>query len=227
VTRPLTRLQVVVEGATEEALLKAVLVPHLAERGVYATPMRVLRGGGARGGGSSWQPWERHLRGLLKQDSSRSLRVTTLLDLYAIPGDTPGFDENLRGARRADRILRAMAERLDDDRFVPYVQVHEVEALLFVDLDALTRVDPDVFEQERIAQLAASVAPLTPEEINDRYETAPSRRIQGQFPAFDKVAHVASAAALTGLARIRAGCPRFDAWVTQLESLCSPGGPDG
>lgn len=53
----MARVLAVVEGGSEEQLLKRLVAPHLAERDVFLTPMKVLRGKGARGGGSSWQPW--------------------------------------------------------------------------------------------------------------------------------------------------------------------------
>jgi hypothetical protein len=213
------RVQIVVEGSTEEAVLKALLVAPLAERGVFLSPMRVLRGGGARGGGSSWQPWEKHLLHLLKQDASPDVRVGTFLDLYRVPKDVPGFDATKLGGARADGILAAMRTRVSDDRFLPYLQLHEIEALLFTDLSALTQVEPDVFPTKGVAALAAAVAGVPPEAINDRYETAPSRRLKASFPAFDKVEHGSAAAARIGLAAIRNACPRFDHWVSTLEAL--------
>jgi hypothetical protein len=45
-----TRVLAVVEGYSEELFLNRKLTPHLAERGIYLSAMKVLRGGGARGG---------------------------------------------------------------------------------------------------------------------------------------------------------------------------------
>ncbi len=59
----------------------------------------------------------------------------------------------------------------------------------------------------------------TPEDINDNQDTAPSRRIQGVIPHYRKRLHGPLVAMETGLETIRAECPRFDAWMTNLESL--------
>ena len=44
---------------------------------------------------------------------------------------------------RVHRIESEMAERLPNPRFIPYVQVHEFEALVFVDLNQLVKPFPD------------------------------------------------------------------------------------
>src|SRR5690606_23052803 len=153
-----TRVLAVVEGRSEELFLQRVLAPHLASRGVYVSAMKVLRGKGARGGGSSWQPWRTHIEGLLKEQPKTGLMVTTLLDLYRIPRDTPGYSPpGGNGEERAEIMLRAIRDQLGaDPRLVPYIQVHEFEALLYSDLNALTRVEPDLFPQNRVSKLERS-----------------------------------------------------------------------
>ena len=59
----------------------------------------------------------------------------------------------------------------------------------------------------------------TPEDINDNCETAPSKRIARVIPRYKKVLHGAMLARRIGVYGIRAQCPRFDAWLTRLESL--------
>lgn len=85
------RIYAVVEGDSEERFLKNEVAEYLGIRGISLSPMKILRGGGGRGGGSTWPPWNRHITNLLKQHSGHDVRVTTMLDLYAIPKDTPGW----------------------------------------------------------------------------------------------------------------------------------------
>ena len=59
----------------------------------------------------------------------------------------------------------------------------------------------------------------TPEDINDNQNTAPSRRILRLMPRYRKIAGASVVAEKIGLDVIRAECPRFNLWVTQLESL--------
>lgn len=214
------RVLVVVEGTSEELFLRRVLAEHLANRGVYLTAMKVLRGHGARGGGSSWQVWRRHLRGLLGREPRTGVAVTTFLDLYRIPDDTPGYvPPSGDGAVRADQVLQALRSELNDERFIPYIQVHEFESLLFAELMALSRIDPDLFEARELNKLATSVSHLLPEAIDEGDASAPSKRVLHTFPKFDKIDHGVPAVEAIGLTLLREKCPRFNAWVTQLEAL--------
>ena len=61
-----------------------------------------------------------------------------------------------------------------------------------------------------------------PELVNDSFETSPSHRTQKLFAGYDKKLHGPEIVELAGLAAIRKECPRFDAWVAQLEGLGRP-----
>jgi hypothetical protein len=210
----------VVEGSSEERFLKFV-AEHLANRGIWLIPMQVQRGGGVRGGGSSWQPWHRHITTLLEQHKGHDVRTTTMLDLYAIPRDTPGWAPpgSASGPQRADAMLQAIAGQIQDWRFLPYIQVYEFETLLFVDLDVLARQAPDIVDPKRLTALKEATKRLAPEEVNDSPMTAPSKRIGACATGFRKTIHGLDAVKSIGLARLRAACPRFAAWMTQLEQL--------
>lgn len=217
------RLLAVVEGRSEELYLKQVLAPHLAEHGVSLEPMLVLRGGGARGGGRSWQPWRRHLQGLL-QSQPAAAHVTTLLDLYAIPRDTPGaLPEGPDGASRADRVLAAIAADIGHPhRFTPYVQVHEFEALLLSEPVRLAEVAPASVDYAVLAALGALAASIGPEGVDEGPQTAPSKRLAEVCAGFHKLEHGVQALVRIPLATVRAACPRFHGWVTSLERLGQP-----
>lgn len=218
------RVLAVVEGRSEELLLRRLVAPHLAKRAVHLEPMRVLRGRGARGGGSSWQPWQRHLSGLLAGQPNQGVKITTMLDLYRIPSDTPGYTPpDGRGEERAAAMIQAIHAQFGGDwRLIPYIQVHEFEALLYSDLTALTRVEPTLFPEREVDDLAASVSHLAPEAVNGGEATAPSKRILAAMPGFDKVDHGVAAAEAIGLQALRAKCPRFDEWIATLEALGAP-----
>ena len=62
-----------------------------------------------------------------------------------------------------------------------------------------------------------SVDRLAP--VNDDRITAPSKRIALAVPSFRKRLHGPAIAREISLETIRAACPRFDAWVSRLESL--------
>ena len=215
-----------VEGQTEEQFSKSLLVPHLAAVGVWAKVLIVttsrdrLTGRKAKGGGT-WSSWKRDLRTLMGSDGGADVRFTTLFDLYGLPDDFPGVSLRLPAEKAADRALRLeseMSNALGDWRLIPYLQLHEFEAFVFVDLAQLgLLMDPQ--DRPQVEALATSVIGLAPEDINEGATTAPSKRLRGHLPVYEKTVHGALATEAIGLARIRGACPRFDRWLWILEAL--------
>src|SRR5688572_5630398 len=89
------RLYVVVEGSTEEALVKRVIGPHLDVRDVWTSAFKVNpspdpKTGRRRGsGGGHWKVWHRDITRFTKQEHGPDVRFTTLFDLYGLPSDFP------------------------------------------------------------------------------------------------------------------------------------------
>jgi hypothetical protein len=156
--KPVT-LRVICEGPTERNFVTRVLGPHLRQFAVFTKP-EVL--GGIRAYDT--------LRKAIQSDLGRSRAheyVTTMFDLYALPrypGDLK--DRGITGAPRADRIEAAMAEGLNHPRFLPYIQVHEFEALVFVDLDQLLPAFPDGEADGAPERLRRSIGDLAPEDMD-------------------------------------------------------------
>lgn len=113
-----------------------------------------------------------------------------------------------------------MAADIGDPRFIPYVQLHEFEALLLADAGKIaTYYIENVRESQQLALLAGTVR--SPELIDDGQHTAPSKRIASLIPAYagEKPTAGPQIAAAIGLSAIRAKCPHFDAWLRKLETL--------
>ena len=143
--------------------------------------------------------------------------VTSLVDFYGFRG---------KGDRTVDELEELLAEEIknkvsaqwDQRRVIPYVQKHEFEELLFSDVYAFS-VMPTATDHvvEGLANVRSRFQ--TPEDINDDPNTAPSKRLKGVMPGYQKVVAGPLIASATGLDTIRAECPRFDAWLARLESL--------
>ena len=214
-------LRVLCEGLTEQNFVTQVLAPHLRPFDVFSRAESLLRG---HGGVVPFNV----LRKAIKSDVGRSRDhqfVTTMIDLYALP-EFPGA-EKVHGEsvmQRVSRIESGMAEALPNPRFIPYVQVHEFEALVFVDLDALPREFPDGEAAGAPDRLRSQIGAMTPEEINDGGDTAPSKRLIGEVSAYRYLKPIAgpAVAGRIGIAKLRAACPHFDWWVTRLEALALP-----
>ena len=221
------RLYVVVEGQTEEAFVKQVLAPHLESFSVWAVPIIVTtsrdRSTGAKHrGGGDWEKWREDLNRLSRNDHDRDMRFTTLFDLYALPRNFPDYKQLTTvtdTTQRAAAMEAAMAAQINDRRFIPYLQRHEVEAFVLVDLDPLAALVGEGTTTSGVAALRVDIAGLDPESVNDGAETAPSKRLLRLIPGYRKTLHGPLVMEAIGLPKIRAACPRFDAWVGALEAL--------
>ena len=108
-----------------------------------------------------------------------------------------------------------------EGRFVPFVVMHEFEALLFSDCSAFAVAIGRPALASNFQAMRNAFA--TPEEINDSPATAPSKRIASLVPGYQKPLLGTMAALQIGLSTIRAACPHFDTWMTLLESRSANG----
>ncbi|MDE2762563.1 MAG: DUF4276 family protein [Gemmatimonadota bacterium] len=222
------RVLAVVEGPTEERFVKGLLAEPLGRRGVFITARRPGHPG-RQGGVPPWRNLQRELVGLLKEDANR--HVTTMFDYYGMPVSWPGREEarNSSHAEKAELVEQAMLHRIGEAlggdprtlRFIPYVQMHEFEALLFSKPQLLAEVVSGERHTRRVPQeLERIVAAFgSPEEIDDNPDTAPSKRILALAPQYQKVIDGNLAASRIGLAAMRRKCPHFAGWVGRLRAL--------
>ena len=159
---------------------------------------------------------------LMHQDRHPEARFTTMIDFYALPAAFPGWEEARSKNSPVDRV-RVLEESLQsqfgDNRFHPYIQLHEFESLLYCDLSELQcRLNNS---EHGIAALQHEVRNLAPEDINEGAHTAPSKRIINHLPVYErsKIRVGAPAAAAIGLLALRDKCPHFHDWLSHLERL--------
>ncbi len=202
------RLAIVVEGETEEEFIKSLLARHLIDSDVVAIPVKP----GRRGGDISV---ERLVPEMVRLHWNFDY-VTSLVDFYGFRRRQEGETVDQLEARIDQEVHARIAT--DPSRVFSYVQRHEFEGLLFSEVGAF-RILPGVRVEVIDALRDVRAAFSTPEEINDDRETAPSKRIAGIVPSYRKRTYGPLLAQEMGLPRVRAECPRFDAWVSGLESL--------
>lgn len=220
------RLHVVVEGETEEGFISRVLAPHLAERDIYAVvrcvrTSRGRRGGRGKSGGiSSYARIRADIQEWLKEDRSSNVRLSTMLDMYALPGTFPGRrDAALPQDPRAKAAFleRKLEESIGDRRFLPHIQLHEFEALLLADPQVLKnyflKKDGDI--------TSLPVCAADPELVDEGFATAPSKRIIRAVPEYARAKASAGPdiAEIIGLDVLRRKCPHFGEWLSRLEAL--------
>ncbi len=206
------RVAIVVEGDTEEEFVKQVLEPHLGAQGVAVAAMKPS----GQGGDISVA----RLAPVMAKLSWNFDTVTSLVDFYGFKGKLSGESAANLEARIDASVRQHNPQRTDTVAQFAYVQRHEFEALLFSAPSAFNVIPdlpPDALNA--LEQVARQFA--TPEDINDDHTTAPSKRIALAVPKYRKRLHGPAIAKNIGLTAIRDACPRFHAWVSQLESLQS------
>jgi len=217
----LKRVVIVVEGQTEASFVSGVLAGALWPHQVYLTPILL----GHQGGRPSYTRVKKDVLLYLKQD--RGAYCSTMLDLYGLGAGFPGTPApaNLSNIEKVTHIEQAVKADIcsiipdlrPDLRFLPYLQLHEYEGLLFSDPPAFA----SAINQPNLATAFQKVRNdfPTPEDINDAPTTAPSKRVLQAFPGYRKVLQGTIAAQRIGIEAMRRECPHFQDWVARLEAI--------
>lgn len=187
------KLCILVEGQTEVAFCKRVLSSYFGKRymviPITITTGKDKRGNIKKGGMVSWGKTCAELRRMAGTYKESDTVFSTMLDLYAISSDVPGYDAAQMKQdpyAKVDVIENTMKEKcaaMQGRIFVPYIQLHEFEALVLSDMDALYRRFPD----NDLSALKAEVERIgNPELVDSGVETAPSKRLLQNIPSYDK-----------------------------------------
>ena len=223
----MSRVLVLVEGPTERSIVDQVFTPELAQKGIYLYPRVVGKPG--HKGGNKFAVVRQELKSLIRQEPSSI--ITMLFDYYGLPDDWPMLD--VAKGKRADEvpailepaIMAALAQEVgtsfNPNQFVPYIQLHEIESILFAGPKEMAQVFQCPQLENEFIRIVNDCGGC--EMINNDRETAPSKRIQRLFPKYRKGsgvnAHAYRIAKRIGLNKIRMSCPHFDSWFIKLENL--------
>ncbi len=117
-----------------------------------------------------------------------------------------------------DEIVGVMGSGFVSSRFIPFVVMHEFEALLFSDCRSFAEAIGRPALASRFQEVRDAFS--GPEEINDSKTTAPSKRIASLVPGhYSKVRSGLLGARAIGLGAMRSECPHFGWWIERLEDL--------
>jgi hypothetical protein len=218
------RLNILVEGQTEESFVWNLLQPHLSHLQLYPFVVTTNNKPGGRGGNTNrtFVYADRDLRRLLGQCRQGKILLTTMLDLYALAPDAPGVATAPSNDpyRRVAHIENEFIQHYGSPHLlIPYLSLHEFEALVLADINSFGEILPGEDAATGIANLKNDIGSTPPEEVNENPETAPSKRIERLVPGYRKRTSGVLIAQQIGLAKIRSKCPHFDEWLTRLESL--------
>lgn len=214
----------IVEGKTESIFIKKILAPYFAQKSIFMTPTQVSKKG-QRGGDVTFERVINDIVSSLKQRPDTY--VTTIVDYYGIK-QWPGVDQVSKGATPLEianivneatkkQVLSSFSKQRAECRFIPYIGVHEFEALLFSDSSVLAK-QLSIKESTVKAVLKKFE---TPEAINNSPETSPSKRLDAwsKGQKFPKTTLGISTAKAIGIETMRENCSVFNNWLTTIESI--------
>ena len=214
----MSRIFVVVEGQTEEAFVKEVLLPYLNDYGVYDVTPIVIHTNTKhyKGGFVNYAHLRNDIRSLLNSEGN-DVFITTFVDFFRIPKTIPHYDQIANCGTHLEQVemmQKAINEDIADCRFCSYIQLHEFEALLFSSNRGFEKWMGDKrMQTDDIIKTFPN-----PEDINTSTDGAPSKRLLAIQPNYDKVMQGNLIALEVGIKQMLDKCPRFRQWVDMLIS---------
>lgn len=221
------RIYIVTEGQTEEAFVRDLLLDHLQRFNIFdVRPHSITTGNHngrpIRGGFLKYNHLKNDVIRWLRQDPNSY--VTTMVDLYGLPLDFPNrnhFMSNNDPYKKVEGAEEELYKDINNLRFIPYIQLHEFEAILFSDIEeihqSMIASGSNSSHHRRLISIRNDYK--TPEYINGSQFTAPSKRIKKIYPSYQKLTDGIIIAKRIGIETIRKECSHFDGWLSKLELL--------
>ena len=210
------RLIFIVEGDCEQRFVNEHLISYLSLKfpglAMHAQKITTNRKKNVKGGNVNYELFKNEIRRTFAQGG---VMITTFLDFFRLPTDFPGYSQDVKQIDQIeDAIRNDCSSIIPPTSFLPYIQKHEFETLLFANYAGFTNLLIGASEMEKISSILEEFS--NPEDINHSPETAPSKRLLSIFN-YKKVADSALVLKDVDINLLRRRCPRFDMWVGRLE----------
>lgn len=215
-------LIIICEGPTEQSFCNDILKPLFQQKEIYLSAPLIKK---SNGGIVKWETLRSQIENHLNENGKTI--VTTFIDYYGLTSKHkfPSWEEAEKvGDKnvRIDMLESGMKNSIHEAvrfRFIPFIQLHEYESLLFSNVFAFDNlISPrDFINKEQFHEIALQNP--NPETINNSKATAPSARLQKHINGYNKVLYGSLLAEEIGLRTIRDKNPRFNRWIVKLEEL--------
>lgn len=228
-------INILCEGQTEERFVSKVMKPYLKDYGIVLKPRILLtsKKKNQRGGMISYSQAKRDIENWISENRNRKSEThyyTTMFDFYALPSDFPGMDEiekYIDAYGKVSVVERAMAEKFQVRDFIPYIQLHEFEALLLSDVSQIIAEFPTQERTITKLQKVLDGCNGNPELVNTGRTTAPSKRITAvveegrKHEYYKKDQNGVNIACRIGIDVMMNKCKHFKKWIDKLIALTS------
>lgn len=219
--KDMPRLIFIVEGDAEQHFINSHLVDYLSQKfpgtGMHAQKITTNRQMNKKGGNVSYALFQNELRRTAAQGN---VMITTMVDFFCIPNDFPGYSTDVRTIDVMENNIRTDCSAIIAPQFfLPYIQKHEFEALLFANPSGFS----NILDAKGLNQVTKIVKDYgNPEDIDGGVDTAPSKRLASIFD-YRKVADSLLVMSDVSIDKLRSACPRFNEWVGRLECALTNG----
>ena len=214
------RLVIIAEGETEESFVNNILCPFFCSKGIYNS-IQCFKTKHSHGGMSKYSYIKKDILNIIYE---KDVVVSMMIDFYRLPSGFPGFND-LKATQthqeQANLLETRIKKDLEDsqnqlfDNFIPYIQLHEFEALVFASISGID----SLFERSEIdynGLMNVIQQYPNPEDINNHPDTAPSVRLKKLISGYNKVLHGIDIINTVGMAELLEKCPRFKTWIESM-----------
>ena len=208
-----------VEGQTEESFIKQILMPYLLAKNIFVEPIIVktkkMANHSFKGGTISF---EKSIRDISRLLTTKYDLVTTFYDYYGLHKDFIP-EHTLTNSYEIIKLIEdKMSVHINNEKFIPYIQLHEFETFLFIESDTTVNNLMDCRKNlvEQSINKALQQANNNPELVNNSPETAPSKRILKAYSSYQKITDGTNICRDLGIQKIREHCPHFDNWISTI-----------
>ena len=214
------RLVIIAEGETEESFVNNILRPFFCSKGIYNS-IQCFKTKHSHGGMSKYSYIKKDILNIIYE---KDVVVSMMIDFYRLPSDFPGFNDlkvTQTHQEQANLLETRIKKDLEDsqnqlfDNFIPYIQLHEFEALVFASISGID----SLFERSEMdynGLMNVIQQYPNPEDINNHPDTAPSVRLKKLISGYNKVLHGIDIINTVGMAELLEKCPRFKTWIESM-----------
>lgn len=211
------RLVIIAEGDAEKGFVYSILRPYFISKGIYNSIQCYSLGGVSR-----YADVKKHIINTIYEND---VVVSTMLDFYRLPSSFPQKSESEVLSTHLQQVDYLENRLLDDinrsqghsfDNFIPYIQLHEFEALVFSSISGIDAFyEPSEYNRKEMLQVISTYP--NPEDINDKPDTAPSVRLKRIIPGYNKYVNGIAILQQQGMPTLLDKCPHFRDWILKLE----------
>jgi len=216
------RVYIICEGETEQEFCANILTRYFQPKEIIIHYPLIKK---SMGGVVNWSYLKKQIEFTLKSD--KYAYVSTLIDYYGISlkhnfPDWAVAKSNLNIYSKIDILEQGMYNDIDKKlsrRFIPYVQLHEFEGLLFNDENVFYKVIPEsqLIGKKELKEIFENFD--NPEMINDNPDSAPSKRLERIIKGYNKIVYGNIIAEEIGIENIRQKSLHFDNWISKIEGI--------